>query len=328
MRKGDVVEVRPAAEILGTLDELGELEGVPFMEEMIVYCGRRFTVSARAEKICDTITWNHTSRRMTDTVFLDDERCDGSGHGGCQAECRLYWKEAWLRRVDDLPERPTAPEENDDAVARLRARVAAHAAQAGPPVRYRCQATQAVEASVALDTKNPVPYVREVTCGNVSLGRFVRVMARATRAEVGRKVGRLPDPPLKGQGAESPKLPTSGLQPGELVRIKSPQEIRATLNESGKNRGLWFDREMLELCGQSFRVRRRVERFVDEKTGELVELSSDCLTLDGAVCSGEHSLSRWFCPRAIFPYWREAWLERVDADASWADGRDASNSTR
>jgi hypothetical protein len=29
------------------------------------------------------------------------------------------------------------------------------------------------------------------------------------------------------------------------------------------------------------------------------------------VCSGEWSTQRWFCPRAIYPYWRECWLERV-----------------
>ena len=39
---------------------------------------------------------------------------------------------------------------------------------------------------------------------------------------------------------------------------------------------------------------------------------NDCVILDGAFCSGERSLSRWFLPRAIYPYWREGWLERVD----------------
>ena len=37
---------------------------------------------------------------MRDTVFLENLRCDGASHGGCQAECRIYWKEAWLRRVE------------------------------------------------------------------------------------------------------------------------------------------------------------------------------------------------------------------------------------
>ena len=99
LRRGDVVELRPPAEILATLDKDGTLDGLPFMPEMLQYMGRRFTVSARVEKICDTIAATG-SRRMRDTVYLEDLRCNGSGHGGCQAGCRIYWKEAWLRRVD------------------------------------------------------------------------------------------------------------------------------------------------------------------------------------------------------------------------------------
>ena len=99
LRRGDIVEVRPAAEILATLDENGAYDDMPFMPEMLQYVGRRFAVSKRVEKICDTIAATG-SRRMRDTVYLEDLRCDGSGHGGCQAGCRIYWKEAWLRRVD------------------------------------------------------------------------------------------------------------------------------------------------------------------------------------------------------------------------------------
>src|SRR4051794_17968284 len=44
--------------------------------------------------------------------LLNYLRCDGSAHGGCQAGCRLYWKEAWLRRVDaSEPAAPAAPPE-------------------------------------------------------------------------------------------------------------------------------------------------------------------------------------------------------------------------
>ena len=37
--------------------------------------------------------------RMRNAVHLEGLRCDGQAHGGCQAGCLLYWKEAWLRRV-------------------------------------------------------------------------------------------------------------------------------------------------------------------------------------------------------------------------------------
>ena len=84
LRPGDIVELRPPSEILATLDSSGCLAGLPFMPEMIQYFGRRFTVSKRAEKICDTIC-PIGQRRMRDTVYLDDLRCDGTGPGRCEA---------------------------------------------------------------------------------------------------------------------------------------------------------------------------------------------------------------------------------------------------
>jgi hypothetical protein len=63
-----------------------------------------------------------------------------------------------------------------------------------------------------------------------------------------------------------------------------------------------------------------VERIIDERTGQMIEISSDCLILDGVVCSGEHSSGHWFCPRAIYPYWREAWLRPAEDADLWPSG--------
>ena len=99
LKVGDLVEVRSADEILATLDERGELENLPFMPEMLAFCGQRLTVKKVAHKLCDTIGGSGM-RRMTNAVHLTESRCDGSAHGGCQTACSLYWKEQWLRRVD------------------------------------------------------------------------------------------------------------------------------------------------------------------------------------------------------------------------------------
>jgi hypothetical protein len=179
-------------------------------------------------------------------------------------------------------------------------------------VRYRCQATQALDASLHLSPRDPRSYIREYTTGNVTLSDFSRVMARAVTMESAKKLRLLADPPLSGSDSSSPRSPTLGLQPGDWVRVKKREEIEATLNNKGKNRGLWFDREMLPFCGQVFQVRQRIDRLIDDATGKMIELSSDCVTLEGVVCSGQRSVGRWFCPRAIYPYWREGWLERVD----------------
>lgn len=311
LRVGDEVEVRGAAEILATLDDTGSLGGLPFMPEMLRYCGRRFVVTRRAERICDTINY-FGSMRLPEAVLLEDLRCDGSGHGGCEAECRLFWKEAWLRKVDRGEARP-GPTPVDEGRAELQRRTAAHCTVAGEPGEtYRCQATELVRASQPLRLVDPRPYLRLLTKRDVPLGRFVRVMARALVMETLRKLGRLPEVHLAGTGSQAAEEPELRLQPGEWVQVKSREEIRATLTPKGKNRGLWFDREMVPFCGRTFRVRRRVTRIIDERNGKPLALKSDCIMLDGVVCSGEDSVGRWFCPRGIFPYWRESWLKRVE----------------
>ena len=99
LRVGDVVEVRSAEEIIATLDERGEFENLPFMPEMLKFCGQRLTVDKVAHKLCDTINRSGI-RKMENAVHLTGSRCDGTSHGGCQTACLMYWKEAWLKRVD------------------------------------------------------------------------------------------------------------------------------------------------------------------------------------------------------------------------------------
>jgi hypothetical protein len=84
LRVGEVVEVRSEREILAMLDERGELDGLPFMPEMLRFCGRRLTVHKLAIKLCDTITWTGIYR-MTNAVHLQGLRCDDQANGGCQA---------------------------------------------------------------------------------------------------------------------------------------------------------------------------------------------------------------------------------------------------
>jgi hypothetical protein len=312
LRPGDVVEVKSAAEILATLDEDGSLDKMPFMPEMIRHAGRRYTVSRRVDKICDTIAATG-SRRVHDTVYLDDLRCDGSGHGGCQAGCKIYWKESWLRRVEDGA---AAAEAGDESVADLE-----RLAQAGTRIVrdlegeetevWRCQATDALKASEPLKTSNLAQYWREFRNGNFGPFQFIRLLPRSFVMLVADRLGRLRPLPLSGPGSQQAPAGLD-LQPGERVRVRSPAEIATTLDEEGMNRGLSFDREMMPYCGRAFRVKDRVQQIIDEKTGRMLKLPKDCIVLDGPVCSGLRSPNHWFCPRAIYPYWREAWLERVE----------------
>lgn len=334
LRPGDVVRVRSGEEILATLDGTGALDGVPFMPEMLQYVGREFRVSKRAEKICDMIGPGG-SRRMRDTVLLEDLRCDGAAHGGCQARCRIYWKEAWLERIDaKAPTRTGDASPNGQVFIPLAdlARSTVRPEKPHPDTKpdddvYRCQATDAFIATEPLRVRQPGQYIREIRSGNVSIGRFLRVGFRAVYGSIGHRLGIKSPLPMKVAGKNAVKGEQLNLQPGEWVQVKTPEEIGLTLNEAGANRGLVFTTEMVPSCGKTFRVKDRVSRIVDERTGKMLNFKNDCIILEGSICTGDYAPGRWFCPRDSYPYWREAWLRRVDPPAGSVERRGDSAST-
>ena len=112
---------------------------------------------------------------------------------------------------------------------------------------------------------------------------------------------------------------SSNLQPGELVRVKSHKEILRTITTENKNRGLSWDAEMVHYCGGTYRVLKRVSRIIDEKTGKMQTMKNPCIMLEDVICQARYSACRMFCPRSIYPYWREIWLERVSPKTSSID---------
>jgi len=312
LRAGDLVEVRTEGEILSTLDEDGKLDGLPFMPEMFQFCGARFRVFRRAEKTCDTVG-TYTSRRMTNAVHLEGLRCDGGHHGGCQAGCFLFWKEAWLKPLDATAERVTGSRGADRGPTR--AEVEALTVRSDPQAPqhqvFMCQATELPAATTPIAWWDPRQYWRELRSGNVGLGRFVRTLALAWFNAIQRRRGGLQHPHVEGvlEGPTPSRL--LDLQPGERVRVRPREEILATLNAVQKNRGLWFDVEQVPYCGGEFRVLRRVTQIINERTGRMMQIPGDCVILEGAYCQGYLSRNRLFCPRSVYAYWREIWLERV-----------------
>jgi hypothetical protein len=323
LRPGELVRVRDAAEILASLDDNASLDGLPFMPEMLQFSGRTFRVHKRADKTCDTIELSGL-RRMTGTVHLDDLRCDGSGHGGCQAGCLLFWKEAWLTRAGDAgtSSDPDGAPASAAALAPERVELVTGAARrAGDSPedeRFSCQATQLLAATAPLNWWDARQYVRDLRTGNTGpfkLGRGLAVFLFNKYQGFSKRF--LPARLRIREGRWYPftygtldKTPTGvlGLQPGELVRVKSTEEILATLDRNGRNRGLTFDGEMLKYCGRQARVLRRVTHIIEERTGRMLTLPRDCIILEDVTCQADYHR---FCPRGIYPYWREIWLERV-----------------
>lgn len=345
-RAGDWVEIKSKAEILRSLDERGELDGLPFMPEMLRFCGQRFQVWKRAHKTCDTV--NRTGgRRMQAAVHLQELRCDGAAHGGCQAGCLLYWKEAWIKPAGDGTESKTSTESastpgaSSGTVQRLSeedlfARTRASDSAAGDDPTYICQTTRLPYVTTLLRWWDLRQYWEDFRSGNVGPGRMISSFVYSCyyhAIQSGLGLGRpmrwlydkfqrlrdgVPFPKRTGTIAEGQPTPTCtlNLQPGEWVRIKSYPEILSTLDQSNRNRGLFFDCEEVPYCGGTYRVKSRVRQIINERTGKMTAFKTEAVILDGVYCQARYSDRRLFCPRSIYPMWREIWLERASAHSS------------
>jgi hypothetical protein len=327
LKAGDWVEIRSKDEILRTLDADGRVDGMPFMPEMFAFCGKRFQVYKRAHKTCDT-AYPVRGRRVNNAVHLET-RCDGSAHGGCQASCLLFWKDAWLKPVTGGRD-TTSSEISQTTEETIWAKTQTPDPVTGEPV-YVCQATRLPYASTSLEWWEFSQYFEDYTSGNVGLSRIISGAAyflfqgllRSPRGagflqRLYDKVYPLwrghPFPRKRGTIPQGEPTPVRALdvQPGELVRIKPYQEILQTLDTRNRNRGLFFDAEEVPYCGGEFRVLKRVSRIIHERTGKMLEMKTPSLILDSVICESRYSECRLFCPRAIYSYWREIWVERVE----------------
>lgn len=326
-RAGDWVEVRCAEDIARTLDDKGCLDNLPFMPEMLAYTGKRFRIAALAHKTCDTV--NRTGGRSVDSVVhLDELRCDGSAHGGCQAACLLFWKHGWLKPVDGPGPKAVAMP-SPQVLGRVLGENAVSQNAQGQ-VQYRCQATTLPAWTKPLPWWDMRQYWRDVRSGNVSWCHALVTLLLATiynmrRLPIGYRAScwlyakahlwlkGKPDPHGQGKIPRGQPTPTGQLDlaVGELVRIRSAKEIFATVNEANFNRGMRIDVEMTRYCGEPHRVARRVTQIIDEQSGQMIHFKNPCIVLDGVDCKGDYSHLRLMCPRRITSYWREIWLERL-----------------
>src|SRR6266850_465586 len=189
LRAGEIVEVRSQEEILATLDDTGRLDAMPFMPEMLQFCGKRYRVYKRADKTCDTVSMVWRLRRVRNAVHLAGVRCDGRAHESCDASCLIFWREAWLKRVD-----PDVVKASDiqSSVAQVRKsstpasshiskctlEVLQRATRGEQPLQsdlpaapiFSCQATDLQRFTINMPWWDFRQYYRDIRSGNLSRG--------------------------------------------------------------------------------------------------------------------------------------------------------------
>ena len=96
---------------------------------------------------------------------------------------------------------------------------------------------------------------------------------------------------------------------GDLVRVRSKEEIELTLNHLGQLKGCTFMDVMIPYCGTIQHVFKPMERFVDERD-LTVKRCSGLVLLDGVMCQGTAQFGR--CDRSCMMFWRQEWLQKID----------------
>jgi hypothetical protein len=303
LKPGELIEVRSAAEIRSSLDRDGKLDGLPFMPEMLAFCGRRLRVSSRADNTCAF----GQPRRIEATVHLEQLRCDGSAHRGCEAGCLFLWKEAWLRRATGSAEDqlPGAASLDSNTAYHLLSEFAQR-----PNDALMCQATELNAATCPVSLGSAPAYFGGVARDCVSGKRNLTDVRKLVTYFWGKTIlsafmlwARAP-----WNANRYKKTPATALdlRPGEVVRVRGMFEILRTLDRNGCNRGMEFKAEMFQFCGRKYQVISNMQRRINERSGELKGFRSPCIVLESVYCHGQRS----FCQRANYHYWREIWLSR------------------
>jgi len=300
LRSGELVEVRTKSEIATTLDEGNTLEGLPFIDEMWKFCEERFVVLKRVEK---TVVEGVGMRRMRSAVILNGVTCDGTAHGHCRRSCHLFWKEIWLRRVT---ERSCKSPLLQGTLGSSSSTGLESGVGKGNP--FSCQSTKHLKATSSLpvlDIRRYLLDIRSRTFGPVERLWSLLISLKLAVLEL------LCDEnisahTLRGNLKRTPTI-SLGLEPGEIVEVKSKGEILATLDFKGRNRGLEFNLEMLKYCGEKHTVLKRLDKMIIEQTGRMRQIANTVI-LEDVTCDGK---AHGGCQRTCYCLWREIWLKRI-----------------
>lgn len=305
MHHGDLVEVRSASEIAKTLDRTGAIESLPFMAEMLEFCGKQFRVSRRALTACfSDPPGTYRGFNSDKVVTLDGLRCSGAAHDGCQKACIIFWREEWLQKVED---EPTAQADQADSteIDRFRKQISINPSSE----TYRCQATDLMRATHALSRSDRVArYLSGLRHGNFNVFRMIRDI---TIFMVWWIRGKLFGIYARGYTKSTP-TESLNLQPGEWVEVKAMRSIIETLDQHGQNRHLYFSPDMRLWCGRRLRVKARLDKMIIDGTGQMRQLRNT-VCLEGSTCGCAYmGVGMADCSRCEFTLWREIWLQRCE----------------
>jgi hypothetical protein len=119
---------------------------------------------------------------------------------------------------------------------------------------------------------------------------------------------------MRGRGQSSAQTAAKSFTPavpfatGDIVRVRSREDIDSTLDPFKELKGCAFLADMYQYCGTQQRVLKSMQRFMDERDYKVKKVRGVIL-LKNVMCSGTPVFGA--CDRCCFLFWREEWLQKV-----------------
>ncbi len=272
---GEIVRVRSRAAIIASFDSTEGLDGLIFTRQMAESCGRTFRVS----KVGRTLFDEHKHRNCRPRApfyILEHSICDGNADGSqpvCDHSCFFLWHADWLECLDGS--------------GILSPNVSVVDIPDGSPT---CQ----------------LRHIDRVSLQNSWLNETRQKWIRKLRWYRRRLLSSLhsEDGALRITREEQDEI-----KAGDIVRVKSRDEINPTLDLHRKTRGCTFQTEMYEHCGMEYRVLKKIGHFFDEASRKTRKCKNTYL-LEGCCCTGSGTYLGT-CDRNCFFFWQRQWLDKV-----------------
>jgi hypothetical protein len=101
------------------------------------------------------------------------------------------------------------------------------------------------------------------------------------------------------------------MRPGDMVRVRSKQEIQSMLDPWAKYKGCLFVGRMYQYCDKIYPIFKEVDFFYDEAKQRMCKCK-DIVLLDNVLCNGRQKLYLQDCDRSCFYFWHKDWLEKIE----------------
>jgi hypothetical protein len=146
------------------------------------------------------------------------------------------------------------------------------------------------------------------------IGRVKRVLAGLWNRHVKKWLKQVYYTSIRWRGDSSPQVTAKNFAPvipitqGDLVRVRSREEIFSTLDPFKELKGCAFLPDMYQYSGTQQRVLRSMRYFMDERDYKLKK-ARGVILLENVICNGTPTFGE--CDRCCFLFWREEWLEKI-----------------